>query len=60
MYRYKFVWTIGPTVLTIASFAISMTVVSKYSHIDLSASKDAITTHSTPSPSSQASQSQLS
>ncbi|KAG8695423.1 hypothetical protein FRC08_007843 [Ceratobasidium sp. 394] len=43
MYRYNFVWTIGPAVLTIASFAISMVVVSKYSHIDLSASKDAIT-----------------
>ncbi|KAG9076872.1 hypothetical protein FS749_011307, partial [Ceratobasidium sp. UAMH 11750] len=47
MYRYKFVWAIGPAVLTIASFAISMVVVSKYSHIDLSASKDAITTQLT-------------
>ncbi|KAG9085569.1 hypothetical protein FRC06_003554 [Ceratobasidium sp. 370] len=44
MYRYKFVWTIAPAVLTIASFAISMVVVTKYSHIDLSASRDAIET----------------
>ncbi|KAG8739705.1 hypothetical protein FRC10_005247 [Ceratobasidium sp. 414] len=44
MYRYKFVWTIGPAVLTVASFAISMVVVTKYSHIDLSASKDTVET----------------
>ncbi|KAG8723589.1 hypothetical protein FRC09_002681 [Ceratobasidium sp. 395] len=42
MYRYKFVWALGPAVLTLASFAISMVVVTKYSHIDLTLSKDAI------------------
>ncbi|CAE7131928.1 unnamed protein product [Rhizoctonia solani] len=33
-YRYRFIWVIGPTLLTIGSFAISIIVVTKYAHID--------------------------
>ncbi|KAF8601631.1 hypothetical protein BDV93DRAFT_607962 [Ceratobasidium sp. AG-I] len=38
MYRYRFIWAVLPGILTIASFVVSMIVVSKYAHIDLSAS----------------------
>ncbi|CUA69237.1 hypothetical protein RSOLAG22IIIB_08361 [Rhizoctonia solani] len=33
-YRYRFIWVIGPTVLTIGSFVISIMVVTKYARID--------------------------
>ncbi|KEP46063.1 putative transmembrane protein [Rhizoctonia solani 123E] len=33
-YRYRFIWVIGPTLLTIGSFVISIIVVTKYAHID--------------------------
>ncbi|CAE6445318.1 unnamed protein product [Rhizoctonia solani] len=33
-YRYRFIWVIGPTLLTIGSFVISIIVVTKYAHVD--------------------------
>ncbi|CAE6347146.1 unnamed protein product [Rhizoctonia solani] len=33
-YRYRFIWVVGPTLLTIGSFVISIIVVVKYAHID--------------------------
>ncbi|KAF8678655.1 hypothetical protein RHS04_05209 [Rhizoctonia solani] len=34
-YRYRFIWVVGPTLLTIGSFVISIIIVVKYAHIDL-------------------------
>ncbi|QRW12419.1 transmembrane protein [Ceratobasidium sp. AG-Ba] len=42
MYKYKFVWTIVPGLLSLASFVISMIVVSKYARVDLSLSTELI------------------
>ncbi|KAG8762387.1 hypothetical protein FRC11_009617 [Ceratobasidium sp. 423] len=33
-YRYRFIWVIGPTLLTVGSFVISIIVVTKYAHVD--------------------------
>ncbi|CAE6457647.1 unnamed protein product [Rhizoctonia solani] len=40
--RYRFIWVVGPTLLTIGSFVISIIVVTKYAHVDQTVSYETL------------------